>query len=159
MAYNLKEITENIVKELQNIAFANIDDNPHIKINQKLTAIKELISLLNLKEVAAAVGDAHRGVPSDHGRPSDPATSSVGANIVRPQTPTTPQPPFAKGGAAAAAGDFPGRPIESFPVTDKMVDNFFKSMGINLDEMPKDEPVVLNREQRRKMKKSCAFLQ
>jgi len=134
MAYNLKEITENIVKELQNIAFANIDDNPHIKINQKLTAIKELISLLNLKEVAAAVGDAHRGVPSDPATLS--TTPTVGAELSLPL-------------AARYESCRPSDPatIESFPVTDKMVDNFFKSMGINLDEMPKDEPVVLNREQ------------
>ena len=54
MAYDRKGIAEKIIWELQAIAFANLDRNPHVKVNQKLIALKALIELLGLKDVADA---------------------------------------------------------------------------------------------------------
>ena len=48
---NKKDLTREIVYKLQSIAFANLERNPHIKINHQLAAIKMMINLLNLADV------------------------------------------------------------------------------------------------------------
>jgi len=51
MALNKKDLTRDIIYELQKIAFADSDRDASVKIHHKLSAIKELIKLLDLTDV------------------------------------------------------------------------------------------------------------
>jgi hypothetical protein len=55
MIMNINDVTRGIIRELQEIAFANLDENPHVKMNHKLSALKELIKLLDLKDETANI--------------------------------------------------------------------------------------------------------
>ena len=84
VATNKKDLTLEIVYKLQKVAFADLDRSPHIKINHQLTAIKMLISLLDLIDVGRNPDDY---MDADQLQEAREAGLDVGANNVRP-TPT-----------------------------------------------------------------------